>query len=189
MLFIRMTPEESGLTDKLIQDAIGLCLNKTEKQFDLDFKGPVVVEAMDKLLSDGNSNPPLQIMRTMLLACRVMPEVMRYMLSQAVPKLIKAKSWNTAPRVWDGVLHCIKKYSSASQRDGVESLLRSVLGLPVKQLNVVLQVCGTDLKAALKNTMTTFSAAEKDEVISGKWVGLEIVGAVEVAEKLALLDS
>lgn len=94
------------------------------------------------------------------------------MLSEAIPRLARRKSWVTAPRVWDGVLHAMKKYHSATSRDGVESLLRTILGLPVKQFKIVLQLCGGNLTDILKNSVKTFSVTERAEVVSGSWIGL-----------------
>jgi hypothetical protein len=146
-----------------------------------------VAEAGLKLLTDDSSPPPVQIMRTLLLACRVMPEVMKFMLTEAIPRLAKRRAWETSPRVWDGVLHAMKKYFSATSREGVESLLRTILGLPVKQYKIVLQLCGSSIKEVLHNAVGTFSASERSEVLSGRWVGLPEEGAEAEEEKLRLI--
>ena len=157
-------------------------------QWDLDIKGAVVAEAALKLLTDDSAPPPFQIMRTLLLACRTMPEVMKFMLSEAIPRLARRKSWTTAPRVWDGVLHAMKKYYSATSREGVESLLRTILGLPVKQFKTVLQLCDANLKDILKTSVKTFSVTERTEVISGNWIGLAEDNPEKAAtEKLRLI--
>lgn len=182
----RLNPEDGGLKDDEIQSAIGLCVNK---KFDLDFKGAAVIEAISKLLSDATQPPPVQLMRTLLLVCRVMPDVMKHMLAEAIPRLIRGKVWLTAPRVWDGVLHALKKYYSAPSRDGVESLLRAVLGMPLKQFHIALQVCGPEVKKVLRSSLQTYSVSERGEVLSGRWVGLaDDNGPSAEADKLALLE-
>lgn len=173
MFLCRLSAENDGVSDKEIQDAIGLCINRVNPQWDLDMKGSIIVEASLKLLLDDSMTPPVQIMRTLLLACRIMPEVMKFMLSEAIPRLARRRTWISAPRVWDGVLHAMKKYFSASLRDGVESLLRTILGLPPKQFNIVLQLCGPDIKVVLKTAVKNFSVTEQGEVLSGAWIGLK----------------
>lgn len=151
----------------------------------------MVVEAASKLLSDESMAPPFQIMRTLLLACRIMPEVMKYMLSDAIPRLARRRAWESGPRVWDGVLHAMKKYYNAPSRDGVESLLRTILGLPMKQFKIVLKLSGGNIKSVLAAAVRTYSIAERTEVLSGSWIGLREHDTQDgriLKEKLDLID-
>ena len=159
------------MSDKDIQDAIGLCINNTNPQWDLKIRGSAVTEAALKLLKDESLAPPFQIMRTLLLACRIMPDVKKFMLMEAIPRLARRRAWDIAPRVWDGVLHAMKKYFAGS-RDGVESMLRTILGLPMKQYKIVLEICGEKINTTLSAAVKTFSVQEKEEVLSGEWLGL-----------------
>lgn len=165
-----MSPDAGVLSEKDIQDAIGVCFNKSDKQLDLDIRAPVIVDAMRKLFE--LPVPPFQLMRTLLLTSRSFPDVLKFLLTEAIPALVRCKSWSTAPRVWDGVLHCIKKYHQGHSKDGVESTLRAVLGLPLKQFNIVLQVGEVPVKNTLTNLVKALSPAEKTEVLTGRWVGL-----------------
>lgn len=189
------------LSERDVQEAIGLCLNKADRQRDLEFKGSNVVEACQQMLADKTQSPPVQIMRTLLLASRTFGDVLRYMLSDAVPTIVRRRGWETAPRVWSGVLHAVKKYFAGPAKDGTEGMLRALLGLPPKQLGLVLQVCGSGeaapasssaptLKAVLSRLIQAFSATEREEVLSGRWVGLQNPerSAQDIEDKLKLLN-
>jgi hypothetical protein len=195
--------ETTMLSEREVQDAIGLCLNKADRLRDLEFKGSNVVEACQQMLADKTQAPPVQIMRTLLLASRTFGDVLRYMLSEAVPTIVRRRGWESAPRVWSGVLHAVKKYFAGPAKDGTEGMLRALLGLPPKQLSLVLQVCAggsegaaapasaaVSLKAVLTRLIQAFSATEREEVLSGRWVGLQNPerSAAEVEEKLKLLE-
>jgi hypothetical protein len=193
------------LSEREVQDAIGLCLNKADRQRDLEFKGANVVESCQQMLADKSQAPPVQIMRTLLLASRTFGDVLRYMLSEAIPTIVRRRGWESAPRVWSGVLHAVKKYFSGPAKDGTEGMLRALLGLPPKQLSIVLQVCGggsdgaavaaattagQSLKVVLTRLIQAFSASEREEVLSGRWVGLQNPerSALEIEEKMKFLE-
>ncbi len=183
-----MVPLEDVLSEKDIQEAIGACFSKSNKQSDLEVRSAMVSEAITKLLAEGGP-PPFQTMRTLLLGCRALPELVKYMLTSAVPTLVRGRCWETMPRVWDGVLHCAKKYHVGHARDGIESTFRAILGLPIKQLSIALQVCEEGVRKALGNIVKALSPSEKDEVLSGKWIGLSDLNRdADTGEKLRLLN-
>ena len=184
----RLVPLPDVLSEKDIQDAIGACFSKGSKQQDLELRSSMVSEAITKLLGEAGP-PPFQTMRTLLLGCRVLPELVKYMLTSAVPTLVRGRCWEVMPRVWDGVLHCVKKYHVGHTRDGIESTFRAILGLPVKQLSIALQVCEEGVRKTLGNIVRALSPAEKEEVLSGKWIGLSDLNKDGESEaKLRLLN-
>lgn len=117
---------------------------------------------------------PVALVRTALLASKAHSDVKKFLLSDFIPTLIKRKVWIGGTEHWVGLQHCVKNYA-VSQSVGqniVEPTYRAILGLPGVQLKSLLTAAPT-IKPALSKLLKVFSNQEREEVVSGRWVGLE----------------
>lgn len=161
---------------KQITDAIGICAAAKD-----EFTGDVFVDALSDLLSD--TPPPLLIMRTAITSSQIFekiyPEVRKFLFTKVVPSLLRRRVWAIAPRIFDGIaavftakVNLLKEGREDIFRDA-EPSLRCLLGLPGGQLKMILK-SAPYVKTFLTKVLKALSAAEKEEVISGRWAGLDI---------------
>ena len=150
-----------------------MCIARDD--FKLDIR-----EALAELLKD--ELPCLLLMRTAIVASMSLNEIRRFVLSEVIPNLLKKQVWANAKckAIWDGICHFVKKF--ATNKDA-EQTLRCLLGLHGAQLKVVLRVAPT-AKAPLGKTLKALSAAEKEDVLSGRWAGLDVSSKAGETAKL-----
>jgi hypothetical protein len=158
----RIDNEAHGINLKTLLETIGLCLSAKD-----EFKSDVIKEAVTTLLED--PIPPKALMRTVILSAQSLPDIKKFVLTVVVPKLILKRTWEVAPKVWDGVAMCVK--TMAGHRDS-EPTIRALIGLPLPQLRGILKVA-PDTGAYLSRLLRSLSAEEVEEALSGKWAGLE----------------
>lgn len=156
-------------------DSIGVCVARD------DFK-PDVKECLAELLKD--EQPCLLLMRTAIVASMNLGEVRKFVLTDVIPDLVRKQVWaKTQSRsIWEGVCHFVKRFSGSKD---VEQTMRCLLGLPTAQLKVLIKLAPT-AKAAMGKTLKGLSAADKEEVLSGRWADLDTT--TQKGEK-AVLDS
>lgn len=147
---------------KTLLETIGLCLSAKD-----EFKSDVIREAVTTLLED--PVPPKALMRTVILSAQSLPDIKKFVLAVVVPKLIMKRTWEVAPKVWDGVVMCVK--NMAGHRDS-EPTIRALIGLPVAQLRGILKIA-PDTGVYLGRLLRSLSTEEVEEALSGKWAGLE----------------
>eukprot|EP01041_Mallomonas_annulata_P002034 gene2034-3952_t len=150
-----------GMKTKSLLEAIGLCLSNKEV-----FRSENIKEAITTLMMDENLS--ISLMRTVILSSQTHADLKKFGLCEVVPRLVQNKTWEKAPRVWEGVAMFIKNF--VTHRDA-EPSLRAILGLPVAQLRAMIKVA-TTARAPLAKLLKALSAEEQVEVISGRWVGL-----------------
>ena len=147
---------------KAILDSIEVCLsNKT------DFKADIIKEVLSCLLLD--EVPALPIMRTAIRCSQTLGlDVRLFVVGEVIPALIKKQVWITSPRVWEGVAFAAKMLIEQKEVDfkvaTVKDMLRAVLGLPLQQLQCVLQNA-PKLKSPLLEYANALNADEKYDVI------------------------
>jgi hypothetical protein len=147
---------------KTLLEAIGICLGAKE-----EFNSDVIKDCLNILLND--PVPPTPIMRTVILSSQSQPDVRKFGLGIVIPSLIKKKVWITMPKVWEGIPHAAKVL--VGNRDS-EATVRALLGLPYTQLKEVLEIAPA-VKIQMVRLLRALSVSERDEVVSGRWVGLE----------------
>ncbi len=162
-LFFRIDFEAQGLKPKSLLDAINVCLNNKS-----DFSGEVLKEALKTMLTQ--EVPPTALMRTAILSAQQFSEVKRFLLSDVIPHLVRKRVWSIAPKLWDGVVFGVKKFATSDNKTS-ELTLRGLLGVPAPQLRGLLEVA-PDIKPLMGKLLKTLSADEKNEVVTGRWVGL-----------------
>lgn len=169
----RVDHEALGVPQKTVYDSIGVCIARD------DFKNDIR-EVLAELLRD--EVPCQLLMRTAIVASMSLNDIRRFVLSEVIPNLLKKQVWaNSKSKViWDGVCHFVKKF--ATNKDA-EQTLRCLLGLHGAQLKVVLRVAPT-AKAPLGKTLKALSAAEKEDVLSGRWAGIDISSKAGETAKL-----
>jgi len=179
----RIDHTAQGMKTKNLLEAIGLCLSNKEI-----FRSDNIKDAITILMKDTNLS--LCLMRTVILSAQMYPELKKFGLNEVVPRLIQNKTWESAPRVWEGVAMFIKSFAANQY---AEPSLRAVLGLPAVQLRAIIKVA-TNARAPLCKLLKTFSVEERQEVLSGRWTGLtlptvgeETVSAKDEAEKMKLI--
>lgn len=161
----RINFESHGIDQKVYLNAIGACLNDSEV-----FTGDAIRDALSKLVDDPVMSKVLA--RTALIAGQTHQDVKRYILNDFLPAMIRRKIWSTAPLQWKGVVMCIKKFVlKGYAQSAIEPTLRAVFGLPGPQLKATLAE-SEDLKGHLVKLLKTLSPAEREEVTSGRWVGI-----------------
>ena len=143
-------------------ETIGLCLSARD-----EFKSDVIKEAVTTLLDD--PVPPKALMRTVILAAQSLPDIKKFVLTIVIPKLILLRTWDIAPKVWDGVVMCVKVMGG--HKDS-EPTIRALIGLPLAQIRGVLKAA-PDTGVYLARLLRTLSPEEREEVLSGKWANLE----------------
>ena len=105
-------------------------------------------------------------MRTVILSAQAHNDLRKFGLCEVVPKLVRAKAWETAPRIWDGVLMFMKNFGGHRE---AETALRSLLGTKGAVLQGLLKVA-SNCKGAFSKLWKTLSKAERVEVASGEWL-------------------
>jgi len=148
---------------KVVYDSIGLCLARD------DFKNDVR-ECLSELIKD--AQPCLLLMRTAIVASMNNKDACRFVLSEVIPSLLKKQVW-TNPKsksVWEGVCHFVKRFAASKD---AEQTLRCLLGLPTAPLKVLLKLAPTT-KALMGRTLKGLSTMEKEEVLSGRWAGIDV---------------
>mmetsp|Transcript_685 Transcript_685/g.970 ORF Transcript_685/g.970 Transcript_685/m.970 type:complete len:745 (+) Transcript_685:1111-3345(+) len=173
----RIDFEAQGLEAKLVLEAISLCLNNKS-----EFSGEVIKDALRKMVTDDQLAPPYALMRTAILSAQSFAEVKRFVLSDVIPSLVRKRVWLSLPKLWDGVIHGARNLAATGFKNS-ELTLRALLGIPAKQLKGLLRAAPA-VKVAMAKLLKTLSSEEKEEVTSGKWVGL--VNSVESATATAL---
>ncbi len=131
-----------------------------------EFNSEVIKDAVTILLE--GPTLPTALMRTVILSAQV-PEIKKFALSVVIPTLVRLKTWNTAPKVWEGVAHGVK--SMIGTRDS-EPTLRALLGLPLTQLRGIIKAAPT-VKGYMSKVLKSLSADEFEEVVSGRWAKIE----------------
>lgn len=168
----RIEPEEHSLKLKHILDAIGLCIAKKE-----EYSADVMKEAITLLLDD--EKPAVALMRTVLLSAQTMPEIQKFTLHEVIPRLVRKKTWLIAPKVWEGVLMCVKTFNG--QRD-FEPTIRAFVGLPMTQLKSVITIA-KDVKGILNRILRSMPTADIEECVSGRWAGIEDVNLTQTPKE------
>lgn len=131
-------------------------------------------ECLAELLKD--ETPCLLLMRTAIVASMNLNDVRRFVLMEVVPSLLRKQVWANpkCKSIWEGVCHFVKRF--AGSKDG-EQTLRCLLGLPGAQLKLLLKLAPT-AKAAIGKTLKALSVTEKEEVLSGRWAGIDVISKV-----------
>lgn len=131
------------------------------------FTSSVIIEAL-RALTDESCPIPEPIMRTALIAAQSHVEVRRFIVSDLIPILAKRKAWETAPRVWDGVVRGIRLYANLSCS---EPTLRSILGVPGKVLRAVVDGTAQErevITGLLKKYLATLTSADRIVCLLGQ---------------------
>lgn len=158
-----------GIEQKLYLDSISAVLSDIQT-----FTGEVIKEALSLMVDD--EVLPVSLVRTALLASKAHTDVKKYLLNEFIPTLIRKKIWSTAPLHWEGIKHCVKTYAVGQVAQNiVEPTYRAILGLPGNQLKAILAAAPT-VKPSLTNLLKVLSSEEKEEVISGRWIGISAEG-------------
>lgn len=161
----RLNFEKFNIKQKSYLDCISICLTDIN-----NFTGDVIREAISMMSDD--ENLPVALIRTALLASKAHNDVKKYVLVDLIPKLIRRKIWITTPVHWEGVKMYIKTYATPQQPANVmEPTLRSILALPGLQLKSIIAL-SPHIKSLLSKLLKSLSTDEKDNVTSGKWIGL-----------------
>ena len=150
-----------GLTAKEQQDMVGTVLNLEE------VRGDTITDCLRVLLED--DIPCRLFMRTAIISSQKHSDVRSFVLAVVIPTLIRRKVWSLpkAQKVlWDGVCHAVKLLAA---HRSAEPTLRAVLALPGAQLKEMVVVA----KEPLKKFLQLLSVEEREEVVSGRWAGLE----------------
>ena len=158
----RIDMEKHSLKLKHVLDAIGLCVAEKD-----EYTADIMKEAILVLLED--DIPAVALMRTVLLSAQAMPEMQKFALQEVIPRLVRKKTWLIAPKVWEGVLMCVKTFNS--QRD-FEPTIRAFVGLPMTQLKSVITIA-KDVKGILNRILRSMSTVDIEECVSGRWAGIE----------------
>ena len=158
------------MIQKIYLAAISVCLTDVAI-----FTGDILRDAIKIMLDD--EMMPVALVRTALLASKAHMEVKRFVLSDVIPILIRKKIWLTTPIHWEGLRHCVKNYAvptttTAQNQSLIEPTLRSILGLPGKELKSIITVAPL-IKPSLTKLLKVLSPNEKEDVISGRWAGLD----------------
>lgn len=164
--------ETHSLKLKHVLDAIGLCIAEKE-----EYTSDVMKEAILLLLED--TVPAVALMRTVLLSAQTMPEMQKFTLHEVIPRLVRKKTWLIAPKVWEGVLMCVKTFNS--QRD-FEPTIRAFVGLPMTQLKSVITIA-KDVKGILNRILRAMSTADIQECVSGRWAGIEDLNIAQTSKE------
>ena len=161
------------MAPKMVYDSIGLCLARD------DFKTDVR-ECLSELIRD--EVPCLLLMRTAIVASIHSKDVSKYVLSEVIPSLLRKQVWSNPKfkSVWEGVCHFVKRFAVSKD---AEQTLRCLLGLPGVPLKVLLKIAPT-AKASLGRTIKGLSVAEKEEVLSGRWAGIDVTSPIGEPAKL-----
>lgn len=91
--------------------------------------------------------------------------------AKSSPALEKVKA-----ELWKGVGVCLKMHKLWGHKDA-EPTLRCLLGLPASALKPMLKNF-PDLKPPLAKLLQALSVKEKDEVLSGRWAGIDVAQAL-----------
>jgi hypothetical protein len=92
---------------------------------------------------------------------------------------VRKKTWLIAPKVWEGVLMCVKTFNG--QRD-FEPTIRAFVGLPMTQLKSVITIA-KDVKGILNRILRSMSTADIEECVSGRWAGIEDVNLTQAPKE------
>lgn len=169
--------------------AIGLCVNNKE-----EFQSDVLRDALGKLLQD--SPPSWALMRTAILSFTQHSDLKKFVLSEVVLRLARQRTWEIAPKVWDGVAFVMNK--QATHKDADPSI-RCLLGLPADQIKAILYsglqnnkiplakvpiaaLVSTPLAKILGRYLKGLVADEKEHVVSGRWAQIEPVEVTEATQ-------
>jgi hypothetical protein len=156
------TQKSNSDKQKLLLNSIRLCLNDAE-----EFRSDVLKDALGKLVRD--EAPSWALMRTVILAYVAHSDMKRFTLSEIIPCLVRKQAWSTAPKLWDGVMYAMK--TLAGHKDA-EPSIRCMLGLPAPQMKGVFKAA-PQAKAVMGKVLKALSESEKEEVLSGRWAGIE----------------
>jgi hypothetical protein len=164
LFFLRRIDFEAHcIKSKTMLDAISLCLDNKS-----DFSGDVIKEVLRNMLAD--AVPPYALMRTAIISAQSFGDVKRYVLSDVIPGLVRKAIWEKAPKLWEGVVFGTKNLAVSGFKNS-ELTLRALLGVPAPQLQGLLKAAPT-VKVPMAKLLKTLSEEEKEEVTSGRWVGL-----------------
>ncbi len=142
---------------KAVLDALAVCLNnKTE------FSGEVVKDSLATLMAD--DVPVFALMRTAILSGQSFPEVKRFVLGELLPHLIGKKVWNTAPKVWDGVIFAVKNFATMGSKNA-DFTLKALLSLPGAQLRAVMKSAPNVVGQLAKLLSLLDSGEERDAAL------------------------
>lgn len=169
--------EAVGIKSKVILDLISACLESRD-----EYNGESIRGCLTSLLE--NETLATALMRTAIMGAKAHSDVKRFVVTDVIPRLVRKKIWKSQPKIWDGVVLATKNYSAHSD---AEPTLRSVLGLPVPELKKVVTVAST-IKPLLKNILAAFSNTEKDDVLSGRWLGVDENDQMDPSVKLETLS-
>lgn len=152
---------------KVVLDTISLCLNNKA-----EYTAEVVKDALKTMLAE--AVPPYAMMRTAILSGQSFGEVKKFVLSDVIPSLVRRSIWVESPKLWDGV--CVATKNFAVGGVNAEATLRALLGIPAAQLRALLRVA-PNVKAVMAKVLKALAPEERDEVVSGRRVGVSAVGA------------
>ena len=172
----RFNVEEVGIKSKVILDLISACLEARDEYNGESIRGCISLLLEDEILATA-------LMRTAIMGAKSHSDVKKFVVTDVIPRLIRKKIWESQPKIWDGVVLATKNYSAHTD---AEATLRSVLGLPIPQLKSVIKVASA-IKPLLKNILAAFSTTERDDVLSGRWMGVEDADLMDPAVKLETL--
>ena len=156
-----------GITAREQQDLVGAMLALE------DVRGDAITDCLRVLLE--YEVPPRLFMRTSIISSQKHSDVRTFVLSVVVPTLVRRKLWSQ-PVLWQGVCHAVKLLA---EHKNAEPSLRAILGLPGPQLKEMVAVA----RKPLRKFLPLLSAREREEVVSGKWAGLEAENRGKGGEK------
>jgi hypothetical protein len=169
---IRMSEADMNVAKPSIQ----LCLKDTALFSSSGFKA-----ALQDVIAD--ETPPFLLMWTAIRASQKHNDVKDLVLVEIVPHLIRKRIWECSKDLWLGVVAAVKVFGTQPK---AEPTLRALLGLPAAKLQQIIKV-GTAVKKPLAELLMRLSPEERDEVVSGRWAGIEDTDARARADKEKLI--
>jgi hypothetical protein len=145
-----------GMSLKSLLETISICLNMKD-----DFRSDIIREAITTLLED--EVPSILVMRTASICSVSMPEIQRFIMTYVIPKLVSICAWEKAPKVWDGVAVCLKRF--AQHRDN-EPAIRALINIPADTLKLLIKEA-PQVKVPINKLLTSLSHEEFEGLIVG----------------------
>lgn len=175
----RIKPDVFGFDQKMLVQAIGLCLDKKD-----EFTGDVVQDALNVLAQD--EQLPDMIMRTAIIGYQTHSELKSYVLTTLIPALMKRSSpcWDSAPKVWDGVVYVLNKL--CSHKD-VEATLKVLLHIPLQHLKGAMEGAPNS-KPVVGSYFKSLPVDLRESSLDGSSLGVK-VDMKGLQEKLKFLQS
>lgn len=137
---------------KLVLDAIALCLNNKA-----EYSGEVIRDCLRNLCAD--AVPVFALMRTAILASNTFAEIKKMVLVEVIPALIENRVWQSASKVWEGVLYYMKTITASKQ---LETSLLALCAIPGVQLKALFKVAPA-AKGLMAKLLQGLSVEERDQ--------------------------